>query len=404
MRLWPLTLVLLPLLATAQPAAKNAAIVTGHVYCADTNAPARLAVVMLEPVSVLGQGKADVHGPQELIHADAVQTGLDGSFTIPNVESGTYYVLAYKPGYLSPLSFFSEGTLSHPSAEDRKRITQLVPRLTIESGLSASLDVRLERGAAISGTVLFDDGTPAAGLPVHVLVHQKEGEKQVWSLLPPNPIPFIDSMSQERTDDLGHYRLAGLAARDYLVEVELSMQRFELAVQPGTLGGASSIEGVTRLTFYSGNTARRADAKPVRTTVGDETVGDITIPISKLHTVTGELTAAHDGHLINFGQVELLDPDGTTELESAKVQRTDGRFHLLFAPEGDYTLRVYGAADVTYEDVPYPPGATPRTHEEVHMLRRYGTTDRPLTVHDDLPELVIAIPEKAPAGAGTNSP
>jgi hypothetical protein len=59
---------------------------------------------------------------------------------------------------------------------------------------------------------------------------------------------------------------------------------------------------------------------------------------------------------------------------------------------------------VTYEDVPYPPGATPRTHEEVHMLRRYGTTDRPLTVHDDLPEVVIAIPEKAPAGAGTNSP
>jgi hypothetical protein len=57
MRPWPLTLVLLPLLATAQPAAKNAAIVTGHVYCADTNAPARLAVVTLEPVSVLGQGK-----------------------------------------------------------------------------------------------------------------------------------------------------------------------------------------------------------------------------------------------------------------------------------------------------------------------------------------------------------
>jgi hypothetical protein len=118
MRPWPLTLVLLPLLATAQPATKNAAIVTGHVYCADTNAPARLAVVMLEPVSVLGQGNADVRGPQELIHADAVQTGLDGSFTIPNVESGTYYVLAYKPGYLSPLSFFSEETLYHPSVED----------------------------------------------------------------------------------------------------------------------------------------------------------------------------------------------------------------------------------------------------------------------------------------------
>ena len=51
MRLWPLLLSVLALTATAQNSAKpGTGTVTGHVYCADTNAPARTASVLLEPV------------------------------------------------------------------------------------------------------------------------------------------------------------------------------------------------------------------------------------------------------------------------------------------------------------------------------------------------------------------
>src|SRR5262249_50716662 len=151
--------------------------VTGHVYLADTNTPARFAYVMLEPASALDKDP-DPHPPKDwaasLIHTSTVQTLLDGSFVIPKVEPGTYYVVAYKHGYLSPLSTVSEEALEHPTPEDHKRIAGILPRIVVEGGLPVSVDIRLERGAIISGTILFDDGSPASGLPVHALVRRKE--------------------------------------------------------------------------------------------------------------------------------------------------------------------------------------------------------------------------------------
>jgi hypothetical protein len=67
--------------------------------------------------------------------------------------------------------------LEHPSEEDRKRIAATVPQITVEADLPASIDLRPERGAAISGTILFDDGTPAADLVVHALVRHTQGQK-----------------------------------------------------------------------------------------------------------------------------------------------------------------------------------------------------------------------------------
>jgi hypothetical protein len=192
----------------AQPPAKKpvTATVTGHVYLADTNTPARLATVMLEPARAL-DNDPDPPPPKDqppaLIHTSAVQTLLDGSFTIPKVAPGAYYVVAYKSGYLSPLSTVSEDALEHPTPEDHKRIAGILPRIiVVEGALPVSVDIRLERGAAISGTVLFDDGTPASGLPVHALVRRKDGKKETWS--PLRAMPFA-LMADVYTDDLGRY-------------------------------------------------------------------------------------------------------------------------------------------------------------------------------------------------------
>ena len=107
MRPWPLLLI--PLLALAAMAQNNSAAkvgtgtVSGHVYCADTNAPARGAQVQLEGVKdtehrLAGHGQASTDMPAGGI----VQTALDGSFVIPNVPPGSYYVVAKAAGYLSP--------------------------------------------------------------------------------------------------------------------------------------------------------------------------------------------------------------------------------------------------------------------------------------------------------------
>ena len=400
MRTWPL--LLLPLIPIPAPAQSDSApkpatsTVTGHVYCADTNTPARLASVMLDPVRAVeeaGSKPSSSHGERLLL--TAVQTTLDGSFVIPKVAPGTYYIVAYKTGYLSPLSTFPTEVLEHPSEEDRARIAAVVPIVKVEAGLPASLDIRLERGAAISGTVLFDDGSPAADLAVHALIRHTEGKKQSWTSLPPTPF-MMDS--EVHTDDLGRYRLVGLAPRDYIVQIDLELQNRDFGVEIGGHGRSRQDRSIARIAFYSGGTARKRDATSFKLAAGDEHSGeDITIPLSKLHTLSGELVSAHDGHVLNSGNISLRDPDDQSEVESCKIGRVDGKFHLPFIPEGNYTLHVSNAADVTYEDVLNPPGSMPPSWETTHFIHGYGVIDQPVNVHDDIANLVLSVPEKGAA-------
>ena len=397
MRIWPLVLCsVLSVAASAQndSAAKPAtSTVSGHVYCADTNTPARLASVMLDPVRAVeeaGSKPSSSHG--ERLMLTAVQTTLDGSFAIPKVAPGTYYVVAYKTGYLSPLGTFPTEVLEHPSEEDRARIAAVVPIVKVEAGLPASLDIRLERGAAISGSVLFDDGSPAADLTVRALIRRKQGQKETWTALPPTPFRMD---SEIRTDDLGRYRLVGLAPRDYIVQIDLELQNTDFGMEIGGLGGSRQNRSIARIAFYSGGTTRKREAISFKLAAGDEHSGeDITIPLSKLHTLTGELLSAHDGHVLNSGRVSLRDPDDQSEMESCRVGRVDSKFHLLFIPEGNYTLHVSNAADVTYVDVPNPPGSMPPSWETTHLIHDYGVIDQPVNVHDDIPNLTLSIPEK----------
>jgi hypothetical protein len=394
---WPFALLPVLTLASAaqnNPGTKRAATgtVTGRVYCADTNAPARMASVMLEPVRVVDEaGTADESHTK--VTMTAVETGLDGGFAIPEVTPGLYYVIAYKAGYLSPLATFSSDVLSHPSEEDRKRIAATVPKITVEAGLPVSVDLRLERGTAISGTILFDDGSPAGDLVVHALIRRKEGQRESWSPLPSTPLVMADDV---RTDDLGRYRIAGLAPRDYIIQVDLELQDTDFGVTIGALGTSAMSRSIARISLFSGNSTRKRDAKPFKLGAGDERTGeDITIPISKLHTIVGELLAAQDGHVLTQANIQLLDAGDKSEVESTRLDHADSRFHLFFVPEGDYILHIEDAADVTYEDLPNPPGTFPIAREVTHTLRAYGTLDQPLTVHDDIPSLTVSVPDKA---------
>ena len=88
-----------PVVAQQKPADEAVATTTvsGHVYCADTNAPARMASVILQPAGAIDALKpgGDNHVSS---HGESVETLLDGSFTIQHVPPGTYYVIASEPG------------------------------------------------------------------------------------------------------------------------------------------------------------------------------------------------------------------------------------------------------------------------------------------------------------------
>ena len=153
--------------------------VAGHVFCADTNAPARFARVTIEAVDDFKgldqNGKASPTAKAHSASSVAVDTKLDGSFLIRSVEPGRYYILVELPGYLSPLAPLTQEAVELPSEEDIKRLRTILQQVTVVRGKVSRLDFRLERGASLSGTVRYDDGSPAAGLSVSLLRKDRDG-------------------------------------------------------------------------------------------------------------------------------------------------------------------------------------------------------------------------------------
>ena len=65
--------------------------------------------------------------------------------------------------------------LLEPLDDLRKRIAERVPTISVEANGSASINISLERSAAVNGTILFDDGSPAPGIEVQ-LRERKQGK------------------------------------------------------------------------------------------------------------------------------------------------------------------------------------------------------------------------------------
>ncbi len=168
--------ILAPLLAcvTAAAVAQQPApsgTVTGRVLLADTNLPARMASVVLQPIVDLNSPalKPDSKDAKPEPNTTITQTLLDGSFTIPNVRPGDYYVIAEKLGYLSPLAQLSREDLNHPTEATVKLMAALLTPVTVAANRTSNAEVHLLKGATIAGSIRFDDGTPDTGGSVSLL-------------------------------------------------------------------------------------------------------------------------------------------------------------------------------------------------------------------------------------------
>ena len=316
--------------------------VSGQVSCADTNAPARFAVVTLEPMPGTRAKAYPATGADAQSNATAM-TDLEGRFQLDKVPVGRYFVLASLPGYVNPLARFDAAQLQEMSEATAKELAKLVLVISVEAGTAANVTVRLEHASEVSGTVLYDDGSPAVGLHVELLRKDSMGE------LSPVKSEMIDGLgefgSHATTDDRGHYRMIGTPPGEYTVHLTMPMSQVSVSGLLGGTGSSVSVNGDEggRLSLYTGNKFRKKDA--VFTKVGDgETVGgqDFTIPVVGLHSVSGTVTAISDGKGVSGGQVELLYAD---DREVAKTTQLgdEGEFTFVFVPEGNYVLRMRGA-------------------------------------------------------------
>jgi hypothetical protein len=375
--------------APVSPAPEPNGIVTGRVFCADTGLPARFASVSLSPI-IDPNAKPQKASPSsakpsyKLIRND-VETALDGSFTLAHVAPGVYNLSVEKDGYINPAMMVGQ-----PRALEN----QTLQPVTIEQNSTAHVDVQLQRGAAISGTITYDDGAPANGIFVEILSKDENGE---WS--PQSQYVVTSSI----TDDRGFFRLNSLLPGTYLLKANLHIAVHSLYMIDDGAGHSSRFAdrtGESTIPFYGNGTSYIDQAPTFTLTSGEERTGqDMTIPISKLHKLTGRVAAGPNGHLVNAASVQLISTISKKTIVSTRLGREDGVFHFEFVPEGDYTLHIINARDVTWDPPdPLPTDASilfsaPPSEKE-RVLKTYGDFDMPLILRGDMLDITATVPAK----------
>jgi hypothetical protein len=396
--------------APSAPAAPPAQ-VSGRVTCGDTGQPARFATVQLiaenpnkdpivDPAS-MGKNpdfqKAMAQAMTAMMKGSNLSaiTGLDGSFSLDKVPPGTYYVVAQFPGYLSPLTQFS--MMERMKADDAtlKAVKESAEKIVLAPNQPAHVDLRIERGASLSGVIRYDDGSPAPGVNPILMGLQKDG---TWKQMGTGGAMFSVS------DDRGRYRIFGIAAGKYAVKAALPTTQASIGLGGGAGSVSLHMNMGDALEVYSGGVLREKDLKPVEVGPGADVEGvDIIFPLDNLHTVSGSVVAKADGHPVNTGMITLMDPDGKTTVRSAMVEQ-DGTFKLNYIPEGQYVLHAAGAADMEPGSAPSGP-ANPLSAlgmlSQSKPLKSYGDGELPITVKGDSTGLSLQVPD---AGSAPSAP
>jgi hypothetical protein len=368
--------------------------VSGHVYCSDTNQPARLAVVTLQSAPrKIGATPAEQVDTDSQSVPPTVRTGLDGSFFFPKVKPGTYFLIADYAGYVSPIAKLSPEEMRSKEPSDIQKVEKALVQIAVAASKDSAQDIQLERGAAISGTIRYDDGSAANGLEAMVLRRGDDGKMSPVSLNLSGQMrfAFAPPTAGLETNDLGHYRISGLPPGKYVLKVTLPTT---ISSYGGLFGGHQMASFRTddsiALSVYSGNVFREKDSKPVEIVAGSERDDlDITIPLMRLHAVSGLITGLSDGQPIEQGIARLLFADDKTELLSFYLgSLEDGRFNFRFVPEGEYVLHVDGATNGMRRLVQDPETGSSS------VIHSYASLDLPVSVHSDLSNVNISLPDK----------
>jgi len=343
-----------------QPADAPGGTVSGVVTCADTQRPAHFASVTLmrvpedrptpavkpmtdketaaDPAAAMKLASARM-GAMTMVQA---RTGLDGAYSIANIPLGDYYLSATQPGYVSSLA------VARAAAPPGAKGKAMYPGLTVvhvQANHTAHGDLILGRGAAVMGTVAFDDGAPAGEVTItieNVDMAKTDDDPDVAgddaAMMMPGGFSIVAV-----TDDRGHFRLAGIAPGDYVMHTTLQLNA-NFSIRAGVMD-TSTLDMASPLEFYFPAAVHKKDAGKITLTAAEER-GDlnITVNLNGMHSVSGRIASAVDHHGLNEAMVELTDAADKNFTRKAVVDAT-GAYTISYVPSGTYTLEVPGGAD-----------------------------------------------------------
>jgi hypothetical protein len=356
--------------APAKPDATKGA-VTGTVICADTGKPARFATVELVS-SPTGSSAAPSNEQESAV------TGLDGKFRIDGVPPGDYFALATLDGYLNP-TYGVDFNRAGANATDAQQTANLIEQwkdhmveVSVAAQHTTDLPIEIERGAEITGTVAYDDGSPAVG--IRFALYRKNA-KVGWvtvGMSAENSFPL-----DEKSGARGRFDIANLSAGEYVL----------CALLPAD-NQANSPQ------FCLGNTFRKRDAATLSMTPGDVMSGvDIVIPLNAIHSVGGSIVQAVNNRPVSHAKVHLLYADDREEAMSMDMF-SDGTFLLPFVPQGSYILQV---TDAALDGLASLATAPDQSSNQAPKAQPLAPREVPITVDQDLSNLQIALVEATPS-------
>lgn len=304
--------------ATSTPAEKRDCRVAGTVVARAGGEPIKNARLAL---------RAD--GPNADNKHYGFRTGEDGKFCFADVAPGRYHLYIQRNGYVMQAYGEDDESSSSPilAVSKEKKIESLV--------------ILLVRSGVISGKIVDADGEPVSGALVQALLSEDEEsledtEREDTSR---SSKSGYSPTQNAVTNDLGEYRLAGLAPGEYIINAVDSA---------GRLNGTSFFTDTMLFpddesadkyapTYYPGVT-RLEQATKVVLKAGEDATADIQLRHEKMVSVSG-LLLHESGKPASKSLVTLSNEDSLTSIASPSSQTDEnGHFSIDQVLPGKYTL------------------------------------------------------------------
>jgi hypothetical protein len=385
------------------PAPPDTGRVTGTIFCNDTHRPARGAIALAQPLAEGAKTR-----PASGMHM--VRVAMDGTYTIEHLHPGNYAVIGMLPGYLSVLDDLPIGQMDtdkDPSASNA--VLARNGTVAVRNNETSNFDLMLQRGASVSGRVLYSDGSPATQIQISVddvnakPLSSAEGMQAMFANV--NAGSFMRSFLLHQgtgTDDQGNFRISGLKPGTYRVAATEPAQNAAGGDEGGTMFFTGMFSDPKALHIYSGDTFHRNAAKTYQLRAGDDLTGiDITIPTDAFHRVEGRLSTL-GGTPVPVAAIKLTDTSDDSFVLSTTPAR-DGSFVFAAVPSGTYKLSATGARIGTLPDV-FPDGIPIEAGmlKDSHALAD-GTTG--VIVKDsDVSEVSLQLTDAPPSPAPGQTP
>jgi hypothetical protein len=315
-----------------------AAVLCGGLFVQSTQQPPRDPLLRRTPAdqaSVSGAVTSDETPPRKLrrvlvtLNGAALDQGGrtvitddEGRFTFDSLPPGQYGLTAHKDGYVAARY---GSRLRAPRFVNVR--TMGVTGLSVARGEAVTADIRMARGAVVTGVITDADGRPEQGVSV--------GASSYGFAPGANERRLLAAGYLATTDDRGVYRIYGIPAGEYVI----SAQRGAGGAQQAIKQSSTDARSVTAAPVYFPSTTDETIATRIRLSSGEERTGvDIQMRYVPTATVAG-VVAMPPGSL--YGRVSLsraTGEPGSVEITAATSARADGAFTLTGVVPGHYRL------------------------------------------------------------------